>query len=178
MKEELKDIPGYQGIYAASRSGHIWSYKLNRYIAESLDPCGYKKVHLITDKSRTQMVHRLIALAWIPNPQDKPTVDHIDRNTFNNNVQNLRWATYSEQAKNREWTYARQIVAEMGAKANSKPVQMRDKENHSILLKTFDSSMQAAIQMFNDPKKNSLINRCANGKKKSAYGYFWCFKKQ
>ena len=50
--------------------------------------------------------------------------------------------------------------------------------NHNILINTFPSSMQAAIQLFGDKSKNSLINRCANGKKTSAYGYWWCFAEE
>lgn len=50
---------------------------------------------------KTFYVHRLVAEAFIPNPHNKPTVDHIDRNPHNNHVENLRWATYREQSKNR-----------------------------------------------------------------------------
>lgn len=178
MNKQLKDIPSYQKIYAASKDGHIWSYKTNNFLSQSTDRYGYKIVHLIKDKDKKYLVHRLVALTWIPNPQNKPTVDHVDRNPSNNKIENLRWASYSEQSKNREWTGARQFVVEMATKEVSKPVEMRNKEDHSILIKTFDSCRKAAIEMFDDPRKNSLINRCANKKKKSAYGYWWCFKGQ
>lgn len=172
----LKDIPEYVGIYAASKDGHIWSYKNNRYLSQTTNPKGYKTVHLITNKDKKFFVHRLVALAWIENPLNKPTVDHINKNRADNRVENLRWASYSEQTSNREWSASLQFVAEMGAKKVSKAVEMRDKNDHSILLNTFNSSREAAIKLFEDASKNSLINRCANGKKKSAYGYWWCFK--
>lgn len=59
---------------------------------------GYKTVDLWEDgKSHKKTIHRLLAEAFIPNPENKPTVDHIDGNRQNNSLSNLRWATYSEQ---------------------------------------------------------------------------------
>jgi hypothetical protein len=65
---------------------------------------GYHKCRLYYNNKRYRTsVHRLIALQYIPNDQQltKITVDHIDRNTSNNSISNLRWATYKEQANNR-----------------------------------------------------------------------------
>lgn len=56
-------------------------------------------IHTVYGK-KSVLVHRLVAEAFIPNPYNKPTVDHIDRNPKNNHVTNLRWATYKEQSKN------------------------------------------------------------------------------
>lgn len=170
----MKDIPNYEGFYAATEDGHIWSYKMNDFLSEH-ERHGYYVVHLIKDEDKTFGVHRLIALTFLPNPENKPTVDHIDRNPKNNQISNLRWASYSEQCYNRAWTVDRQKVVEKMGKIRSKAVECRDKNNHNILIATYSSSYQAAIQMFNDPQRNSLINRCANGKRASAYGYWWCF---
>lgn len=175
--KEITDIPGYQGLYTITKDGKIWSYYSNKFLHPSLDKHNYLVVSLYKNKEQKKhFVHRLIALTYIPNPENKETVDHIDRNTLNNNISNLRWATQSEQVSNRTWTKNLQNNALKGAKIVSKPVEMRDMCNHSILLKEFPSCRAAAIEMFEDASKNSLINRCANGKKLSAYGYWWKFK--
>lgn len=64
-----------------------------------LDRNGYYRVSI---RGKRYGVHRLLAMAFIPNPQNKPTVDHIDRNPSNNSLDNLRWADHKEQADNTE----------------------------------------------------------------------------
>ena len=172
-----KDIPGYEGIYAATEDGHIWSYKTNKFLNQSLIH-GYYFVHLITNKDIRIAVHKLIALTYLKNPENKLTVDHIDRNPLNNNVSNLRWATFSEQNINKEWSEKRQQAVNKAGLVHSKKIECRDKNNHNILINTFSSAYQAAIQMFNDPQKNSLIHRCAKGLKSSAYGYWWTYTQE
>lgn len=65
---------------------------------------GYKyfRCRLQNGKWTVALVHRIVALAFIPNPDNKPTVDHINRNPSDNRISNLRWATRIEQALNRE----------------------------------------------------------------------------
>lgn len=109
-KEIWKDIPGYEGLYQVSNFGNIKSLKrkMNKRKCEeiikttSLGGKGYKRVSLCNNgKIKYYYVHRLVAEAFIPNENNKPTVDHIDRDKLNNNVTNLRWATYKEQIANR-----------------------------------------------------------------------------
>lgn len=177
---ELKDIPNFEGIYAITKDGKVWSYKTNTFLSQSKNSSGYFQVHLITNEDKLYLVHRLVAMTYLDNPENKPTVDHINRIRSDNRVENLRWATHKEQYENQDNSYFKEHqleIAGLGGSKLSKGVEMRDKDNHSILYKTFPSSYQAAIQEFGDKNKNSLINRCANGKKPSAYGYWWCFVK-
>ena len=90
IKKELTDIPGYQGLYAITKDGDVWSYISNKFLSPYIKN-GYLIVTLFKNKQRKKwFVHRLLALTYIPNPENKATVDHIDRNPLNNNIENLR----------------------------------------------------------------------------------------
>lgn len=170
----MKDIPGYKGRYAITQDGQVWSYISNKFLKAKIDKNGYKRVDLYNgngyNERQTSFIHRLVALTYIPNPQNLPTVDHIDRNCLNNNVSNLRWASIYTQNHNQKLP-----AGKAGGIKVSKAVEQRDILHHEKLISTYSSSMAASQALFGNSSKNSLINRCANGNKKSAYGYWWCF---
>lgn len=93
-----KDIAGYEGLYSVSSAGKIYSRKSEKFMSPKTDKDGYQVVTLVKDgKMRSFYVHRLVAQAFIPNPENKPTVNHLDENKSNNKKSNLQWATISEQ---------------------------------------------------------------------------------
>ena len=100
MSEVWKDIPGYEGIYQASNTGKIKSLSRKYHPKDKLltpyNRSGYLCVGLY---KKYQFVHRLVAETFIPNPENKPTVNHKDGDRYNNYVENLEWATYSENIK-------------------------------------------------------------------------------
>ena len=100
--EEYRTIKNYEGLYEVSNFGNVRNSKTNIILKLKTDKGGYVRVQLSKDgKGKDSLVHRLVAIAFISNDENKPTVDHIIRDLLNNNVSNLRWATYSEQMSNK-----------------------------------------------------------------------------
>ena len=102
----MKDIPGYEGLYAVTKDGDVWSYpkqrssKFGKWMKLQLfintknrnKPHSQYTVGLYKDKSRkTFQVHRLVAQTFIPNPNNLPQINHKDGNPLNNDIDNLEW---------------------------------------------------------------------------------------
>ena len=97
----MTEIKGYDN-YTIDREGKVFNTKFDRFLNPSLNKEGYLQLTLSKNgKVKTFSLHRLLALTYIPNLDNKPEVDHKDRNTFNNSLSNLRWATREEQLENR-----------------------------------------------------------------------------
>lgn len=87
--------------YTITTDGQVWSSKSNKYLKNLIDKQGYKKVGLRANgKTNQQYIHRLVGITFIPNPENLPTIDHINRNRFDNRIVNLRWASRKTQQNN------------------------------------------------------------------------------
>lgn len=97
VNEIWKDIKGYPQ-YQISNMGRIWSCRQNRYMKPYKNNKGYQMIKLIAvnGKRKAELVHRLVALNFIDNPEHKPEVNHINHIRDDNRLENLEWVTHSE----------------------------------------------------------------------------------
>lgn len=184
--EIWKDIKNYEGIYQVSSLGRIRSldrkvrtgikhneYKIakGKILKLNQKRNGYLTVDLSKEnKVKTITVHRLVALNFIPNPENKEEINHINCKKYDNRVENLEWVTSEE---NKEHAKLNKLYY------NPKRKQVRCKQTNTI----FESSYNAGEWLNNNRFKNSKnttviankIRMCCNGKQKIAYGYTWEF---
>lgn len=120
----MKDVVGYEGLYAVTKDGQVWAYpnKMHKgkFLKSSLKK-GYPFVCLCKKGSGTvqKTIHRLVAEAYLPNPESLPQVNHIDSNKENNNVSNLEWCTASQNKKH-SWDSGTTFVTEAKRIASSR----------------------------------------------------------
>lgn len=110
MNEIWKDIEGYEGLYQVSNMGNIKSlcrYDANNHLLKErlLKPdktkFGYYQITLSKNGiTKRYTIHKLVCLAFLPNPDNKPCIDHINTDRTDNRVENLRWCTYKENMNN------------------------------------------------------------------------------
>ena len=94
---KMKDIPGWEGLYACDTEGKIWSYRTNKFLSPTKSKKGYLHVTFTNNGKRYDYrVHRLIAMTFLDNPENKEQVNHIDGNKLNNYLSNLEWCTAEE----------------------------------------------------------------------------------
>lgn len=90
----MRDIKGYEGLYAVTSCGRVWSYRSKKFLKPGYDGKGYLHVSMCKNgEKKTLKIHRLVAETYIPNPDNLETIDHIDNNKQNNCINNLRWMT-------------------------------------------------------------------------------------
>lgn len=147
--EIWKNIKGYEGLYQVSNLGEIKSFKLNkeRILKKMETHKGYICVDLsFKGKKRRVPVHRIVAEAFIPNPENKKQVDHIDENKLNNKTSNIRWLTNREN------------VSEYRSKRGNKVVGVHySKKQKKFISQIYISGVTYSLGMFdniNDAEKN------------------------
>ena len=137
-----KDIEGYEGKYRISTEGEVLSVNKDLIMAQCLGGNGYLKTGLRRNGTKDRLItHRLVAQAFIPNPHNKPQVNHIDGNKLNNNAYNLEWCTPKE---NTEHAYR---------------IGLRKGTPHNKGKKLGKSSQYHYVERVTYPKKGELFYR-------------------
>ena len=187
--EEWRPVPGYEAYYSVSNHGRVWSHYRNRHLKPIIGKTGYEFVHLsVAGNAKRIPIHRLVAEAFIPNPENKPTVNHINEVKRDNYVGNLEWATVREQnihgtrierakahtdwqARNEKIDYravaAKHNYHEINRK-QMKPILQFSREG--ILIARHDGVSEAARKV---GVLASHICCCLKGRRKSCGGYQW-----
>lgn len=196
--EIWKDIPGYEGYYQVSNIGRVKSLPRKVYcnggfhiskekiLKQQLRKDRYFNVHLLKEGVvKIYFVHRLVALAFISNPNNYPDINHKDENPSNNCVENLEWCTekynmnYGTAVERRKASFVRN---DSFKKANATKVR-----NHSKGAETpIEAVSKDGITIINYPSISEAarvtgiskghIGECCKGIRHSAGGYFWNYK--
>ena len=158
----MKDIAGYEGLYAVTPEGEVWSYRNECFLKPVTNRYGYMRVVLFKDNEKKMYyIHRIIAKTFLPNPENLPQVNHKDENKTNNCLQNLEWCD-----------------SKYNANYGTRNEKVSNKHKKAILQYTLDGEFVREWNSASDvgKKVSNNIRRCLRGRNKTAYGYIWKYK--
>ena len=176
MEEEWRDVVGYEGKYQVSNLGRVRSLPNSHHqdviiMRQSKGNAGYMRVPLANNKTHKMgLVHRLVAEAFIPNPENKPQVNHKNGRKDCNIVSNLEWVTRSENQK-----HAFRVLGCVN-KGGCKPRRIICVETGRIFASVKEAERATGIDAWNMSSVAAHRTRVQKGRtycKKTAGGYHW-----
>lgn len=168
---EFKAVPGFEGLYSVDSTGRVYSHRKKKLMKPDMRRFGYMRVELIKDGiHKSAGVHRLVALAFIPNPKSLPHINHKDENPSNNNVDNLEWC---DQKYNSNYGTSKYRIAEKLAKRGLAK-RVLQYSTDGVFIQEFSSIGEASRKL---GIRKSSIQHCCNGKSKTADGYIFISEK-
>ena len=163
---EYRPVEGYDGYYAGY-NGNIYSAKTDKILHPSMSYNGYGMVNLLNKdhKACTKRVNRIVALTWLPNPNNYPEVHHIDENKLNNSVYNLKWVSRIENMN--EGTVKNRI-----GKANSVSLINNKKTSRPVVLTSIKDGSKLYFPSTKEARRQGFRPDCIlNGPQKTTKGY-------
>ena len=156
-KEIWKDCKGYEGLYQVSNLGRVWSVINQRCLKPAINSAGYYRVQLTAKNGRCkkEFIHRLVAIAFIDDPNNYTEVHHIDANTSNNTADNLEWINHKNNLNQKERL----------EKICKKVLCV---ETNEVFNSIKEASISKQLQV-------SHIGEVCMGKRKTHGGYHWQF---
>lgn len=167
--EIWKDIEDYEGKYQVSNMGRVKSLNYGRTGEERIlkpgkDTKGYSQVGLYKNNKRKGVkVHRLVATAFIENPENKPCIDHINTIRTDNRAENLRWCTAKENNNNVL------TISKLYGANHHKARKVLQFTKDGVLIRKWDCIADAERGL----GVGNNISQCCLGRIKTAYGYVW-----
>ena len=150
--EKWKEVDGFKGQYAVSTKGNLKNLKTNRVFAERYDGAGYRSVKL---KGKNYNIHRLMALAFLPNPHNLPHVHHRDENKKNNDISNLEWVSIEDNIRH---------------SIHNQSCKVRQLDKDGNLIRVWDSIHQINREL---GYHRQAITKVCKGRQQYSYGFRW-----
>ncbi len=179
MIKELiwKDIPNFEGLYQINEKGEVKDLNRNYIRKNSISTTGYYSIRLRKNKKyKNFLIHRLIALLFIPNPNKYPIINHKDSNRLNNDIDNIEWCTHKQNTKamiDQERNIAPWKDKKGKLNHRSKPVLQFDRDMNFI--KEWENAMEIQREL---GFLAGNVSACCRGNKNYsyAYGFIWKYK--
>ena len=163
----MRDIPGYEGLYGITSCGRVWSYYKNRFLKpQRRKDNKYLSVSLTKDGvTKNKLIHRLVAMTYIPNPDNLPVVLHLDEaeSRDHNWINNLKWGTQEENCNSILWKERQSKAKHNSLKTKKKTLCVETGIAYSGCR---EAERQTGIN-------HTSISLCCNGKLKTAGGFHW-----
>lgn len=155
----MKDIKGYEGVYAITSCGKVWSYKTQKFLKANKRGKGYLSVSLYKDnKPKSFCIHTLVAETYVENKENLKCVSHLDECLTHNWASNLKWATYEEN--------------------NNMPLRIEKTRHTTCTKEVYCKELNKVFYSMSEAERllgisHTAISMCCQGKRQTAGNYHW-----